>query len=407
MAVVIIVAMVISTAVIVRPVEKVMKNAQKPQKSPAAERGQRAEGLLADIFEQAGWRVERHPKHQRSELDMIVRDSKGVVYAVEVKAAVEGRFDRLLPLFSLAVLQSLHGAGKNAAPLAVIAAPKISQRAAQQILEFAGRYAPDAAAGVIDFEGLRLFRGPHLETLNAEAPKSSMAPKSQRVSGHLFSDLNQWMLKVLLAPEVPEELLSGPRQQCRNASQLAEAAQVSMMSAFRLVQQLQNEGYLSESDSYLTLVRREDLFRRWQASALRSVKEIPMRYLLKGDPRVQLRKVLNSGRSCLALFAAAEALKLGFVEGVPPYIYVERIRPADLASFKNLRQCEPGEAPDLILRQAPAPESVFRGMVSANGTAACDVLQVWLDVSSHPSRGREQADLIRNKVLGKIIEGKR
>ena len=51
------------------------------------------------------------------------------------------------------------------------------------------------------------------------------------------------MLKVLLAPEVPEELLSAPREQYRNASQLAEAAQVSVMSAFRFVQQLQVEGY--------------------------------------------------------------------------------------------------------------------------------------------------------------------
>jgi hypothetical protein len=383
-----------------------MKNAEKSQKSPAAERGQRAVGLLADIFEQAGWRVERQPKHQRSELDMIVRDSKGVVYAVEVKAAVEGRVDRLLPLFSQAVLQSLHGADRAAAPLAVVAAPKISQGAAEQILKFAEHYAPNTAAGVIDFEGLRLFRGLHLETLNAAAPKSSIAAKSRRVSGHLFSDLNQWMLKVLLAPEVPEKLLSAPRERYRNASQLAENARVSIMSAFRLIQQLQHEGYLSEFDPYLSLVRREDLFRRWQASAVRSVKEIAMRYLLKGDPRVQLRKIINSGRSCLALFAAAEALKLGFVEGVPPYIYVERIRPPDLALFKNLRQCEPGEPPDLILRQAPAPESVFSGLVRANGMNACDVLQVWLDVSSHPSRGREQADLIHRKVIGKLIEGK-
>ena len=111
--------------------------------------------------------------------------------------------------------------------------------------------------------------------------------------------------------------------------------------------------------------------------------------------------------ACLALFAAAEALKLGFVEGVPPYVYVQRIRSADLASFKNLRQCEPGEPPDVILRQAPAPKSVFRGMVSANGMAACDVVQVGLDVSSHPSRGREPAELIRRKGLGQIIEGKR
>jgi hypothetical protein len=382
-----------------------MKHSEKPKESPAIERGHRAESLVADIFEQAGWRVEREP-HRRSRLDMIVR-RPGVVYAVEVKAAVEGRADRLVPLFSQAVLQSLHGAGQNAAPLAVVAAPKISQGAAKQVLEFAERYAPDAAAGVIDFEGLRLFRGPQLEALNAEAPhKSSIASKSRRVSGHLFSDLNQWMLKVLLASEIPENLLSAPRGQYRNASQLARAAKVSVMSAFRFVQQLQDEGFLSESGPYLNLVRRDELFRRWQASSVRSVKEVPMRFLLKGEPRVQLRRMLNSGRACLALFAAAEALKLGFVEGVPPYVYVERIRPANLAAWKNLRPCESSERPDIVLRQAPAPQSVFRGLVRPDGIASCDVLQVWVDVSSHPSRGREQADLIRKKVLNRVIGGK-
>jgi hypothetical protein len=382
-----------------------MKNPEKPQKSAAIERERRAESLLADIFEQAGWRVEREP-HQKSQFDMIVR-RPGVVYAVEVKAAVEGRGDRLVPLFSQAVLQSLRSAGQNAAPLAVVAAPKISQSAANQVLQFAEHYAPDAAAGVIDFEGLRLFRGPHLEGLNAEAPqRSAMASKSPRVSGHLFSDLNQWMLKVLLGPEVPEDLLSAPRGQYRNASQLAGAAKVSVMSAFRFVQQLKDEGYLSESSPYLSLVRREDLFRRWQASAVRSVKEMSMHYLLKGEPRAQLRKMLSNGRACLALFAAAEALKLGFVEGVPPYVYVERIQPSNLAAWKNLRQCEPGERPDLILRQAPAAQSVFRGLVRPEGLAASDVIQVWVDVSSHPSRGREQADLIRKRILARVIEGK-
>ena len=402
--------LVINTAVIINmatvsaatPALKAMKNSEKPKKSAAAERGQRAQGLLADIFKQAGWRVERRPK---GELDMIVRRHDGVAYAIEVKAAIEGRADRLLPLFSQAVLQSLHGAGQKAAPLAVVAAPKISQGAAKQILEFGAHYAPDAAAGVIDFEGLRLFQGPHLEGLNAEAPrKSSIASKPPRVSGHLFSDLNQWMLKVLLASEIPENLLSAPRGQYRNASQLARAANVSVMSAFRFLQHLQDEGFLSESGPYLNLVRRDELFHRWRASAVRSIKEVPMRFLLKGEPRAQLRRMLNSGRACLALFAAAEALKLGFVEGVSPYVYVERIGPASLPAWKNLRPCESGERPDLILRQAPAPQSVFRGLVTPDGMASCDVLQVWVDVSSHPSRGREQADLIRKRVLAKVIE---
>jgi hypothetical protein len=37
--------------------------------------------------------------------------------------------------------------------------------------------------------------------------------------------------------------------------------------------------------------------------------------------------------------------------------------------------------------------------------AACDVLQVWLDVGSHPARGREQADVIRKRVLQRLIDG--
>jgi len=406
MAVVIIVAVSINMAVIRQVGAKKMKNPEKPEKPAAIERAQRAESLLAEMFERAGWRVERKP-NPRSRLDMIVR-RPGVVYAVEVKAAVEGRADRLVPLFSQAVLQSVQGAGPNAKPLAVVAAPRISQGAADQVLKFAERYAPDAAAGVIDFEGLSLFRGSHLEGLNAEPPhKSPIASKAPRLSGNLFSDLNQWMVKVLLAQELPERLLSAPRGQYRNASELARAAKVSVMSAFRFVQQLQEEGFLSESGPYLNLVRRDELFRRWQASAIRSVKEVRMRFQLKGEPRTQLHRMLKSGRACLALFAAAEALKLGFVEGVPPYVYVERIRPGNLAAWKNLRPCESGERPDIILRQAPTPQSIFRGMVRPDGIASCDVLQVWVDVSSHPSRGREQADLIRKRILNRVIGEKR
>jgi hypothetical protein len=387
----------------------VMKHPKRTTKSSAAlERGQQAVSLLAEIFQKAGWRVESKPKGHNSELDMIVRLSGDVIYAVGLQAAVEGRADRLLPLFSQAVLQSQHGAAGNARPLAVVAAPKISHGAAQQIFEFAERYAPNVAVGVIDFEGLRSFRGPHLDGLNAEVPrKASIATKATIFAGHLFSDLNQWMLKILLATEFSEELLSAPRGEYRNASQLAQAANVSIMSAFRFVQQLQSEGFLSESSSYLNLVRRQELFQRWQASTLRPIKEVNMRFLLKGQPTTQLSRFLYRSHACLALFAAAQALKLGFVEGVPPYVYVERIQPSSLAALKNIRPCEPGESPDLIVRQAPAPQSIFRGIVRPKGMPVSDVLQVWLDVSSHPSRGREQADLIRKRVLEPVIRENR
>jgi DNA-binding MurR/RpiR family transcriptional regulator len=51
----------------------------------------------------------------------------------------------------------------------------------------------------------------------------------------------------MLAPEVPEQLLSAPRGLYENASQLARSASVSVMSAFRFLQQLK------EQDTYRSL----------------------------------------------------------------------------------------------------------------------------------------------------------
>jgi hypothetical protein len=368
----------------------------------APARGQQAENLLAELFAGAGWRVRREAKDAA---DMVVR-RRGIEYVVEVKSASEGRVDRLIPLWSQAWLQAARAAGGNGPALAVIAAPRISRSAAEQVLKFAGEYAPAAAAGVIDFAGLRLFHGEQLEGLNSDdadvAPVARVARDDQ---GDLFSDLNQWMLKVLLAPELPERLLSAPRDRYRNASKLAVAAQVSVMSAFRLVQQLGREGFLHESSGHLALVRRPELFRRWQTSASRRVAEVPMRFLIRGSKTpVELRRVLQGGHACLGLFAAAEALHLGFVRGVPPHVYVPRVQ-SPVASWKNVVPVEGNEPPDVIVRQASAPQSVFRGQVHADGVPVSDILQVWLDVSSHPARGQEQADLIRKKVLKAIIDG--
>jgi hypothetical protein len=385
---------------------KHVENRGLESRSSAPSREKQAEDLLEELFSQAGWRVRRNVRrHGHSRLDMVVSRGK-VSYAIEVKASAEGRGDRLIPLWSQACLQAARAAGEHDPPLAVVAAPRISPRVANQVLDFASEYAPDAAAGVIDFSGLRLFRGPHLEGLDSEGDCLPAAAKSvHSESADPFSDLNQWMLKVLLAPELPDNLLSAPRGQYRNASQLARAANVSVMSAFRLVQQLQRDGYLHESEPYLNLVRREDLFKRWQAASARRVKEVPMRFILRGDPQVELKRMLRSSRACLGLFAAAEALHFGFVRGVPPYVYVQRLGPASIAAWKNVVPAEAGEQPDVILRQAPAPQSVFRGLVRANEMPVSDILQVWLDVSSHPSRGQEQADLIHDRVLEPVIRG--
>lgn len=383
----------------------VMQSVELSKPSPA-DRWRVAADRFRLMLESDGWKLESVPRESAYEADLLLRRGS-VSYAVELKAASEGRGDRLVPLFAQAALQVQRIARRTALPLAVVCAPKVPIAVAEQVLEFAGKYVPDdLAVGVFDFQGLAVFRGPGLESLNAQPSGSPRSVSPLRQPRPLFSDLNQWMLKVLLANELPEHLLSAPRGHYRNASQLARAAHVSVMSAFRFVEELRENGYLHESASSLQLVRRESLFARWQAANDRAAREIPMRFRLPGNSEGQLRKIVSGGRACLALFAAADALRLGFVKGVSPHVYVERVQPANIAAWKSLRGCEPGESPDVVLRQAPAPRSVFRAMVRVDGVAASDVLQVWLDVAAHPSRGAEQAELIRRRVLEPIISRK-
>jgi hypothetical protein len=374
-----------------------------PELSDSRARGQQAEQAVAAALRDGGWTVSRATVSGNLHADLVA-EREGLRYVVEVKATAEGRSDRLIPLWSQACLQAARVAGSGGA-LAAVVAPRIAPAAADRILDFAERYAPEVAVAILDFAGFRRFRGTGLEGLDADGPDRGAMPRGTATTpADLFSDLNQWLLKVLLAPAIPENLLSSPRERFRNASQLARAAGVSPMSAHRFVQQLNDEGHLDRSARDVRLMDLGRLLARWQATAARPTREVPVRVLL-GDPGPEAARIARESEACLGFFAAADALHLGFVHGVPPYVYVRRVASALEQQPKNLSAAERHEVPDLILRQPRAPHSVFRAMVRRDGMGVSDVLQVWLDVSGHPSRGQEQADLIRRRVLQAVLDG--
>jgi hypothetical protein len=392
-------------------------------------RGAQFEALLADVFRRAGWKVQRDVRFGNLEIDLVVARPP-YQYAVEMKVASEARRDRVLPLLSQAILQAQAAARsepKLSAPLAVIAASHISESLLPAIREFAHDYAPDVAIGMIDLGGLCSFFGPGLESLNAphvRSAKRSIVPV-QASPSQLFSDLNQWMLKVLLAPRIPAPLLSAPRREYQNVSQLAEASNVSVMSAFRFARQLQEESFLDSDSHKLQLVRIDELMRRWQAASLRSLKDLPMRWILRRDPEQQLREAVKAyeksaeaqpkskrrvasplPRICLGLFSAADALGAGFVHGAPAHLYIERPDNPQAIEFLGLAPAEAAHQVDVFLRVPPARNAVFRAAVSRDGIPVSDILQVWLDVSAHPSRGKEQAEEIRRRFLSSLFNGK-
>lgn len=326
--------------------------------------------------------------------------------AVEIKTPAEGRTDRVIPLLAQAILQAqaYAHATPGAQPLAVIYLKDASETLISQVGRFVDNYASSTAIGLVAKSGLRYFRDPdlELEALNA-VPSASSRRRTSPITGapvNLFSDLNQWMLKVLLAPDLPPELLRASRERFRTGVEFAQGAGVSTMSASRLLQHLRKEGYLDESSSTLRLVRREELLRRWQAASMKSPIQMPMRFLLKASVETQVHQLLLSDPSqiCLGLFSAANALHLGHVSGVPPHVYVPKLSRLEGKAWRGLIAMTSG-APDLIVREAGSPQSMFRGAVMREGVACADVIQTWLDVSHHPARGEEQAAVIYDQIL--------
>lgn len=326
---------------------------------------------------------------------------------VAVRAIAEGRADRLIPLWAQTWLEAQHHARRGSTPVAIVGADRISPKAAESILAFIRTYAPDAVGGVMDLQGHRRFTGAGLEQLNA-APSLRPRARPNRAlparRGKLFSDLNQWMLKVLLAPRIPEPLLMAPREPLRGASALAAAADVSVMSASRLVRELEHEGFLDTESPTLRLVRVDDLLRRWQAAvSAEPIREQHWRAVLPGQAAKALERWMEGGDACWALFVAAQQHWFGFVEDVVPYAYVKGAQAEDRLAANGFIPAGPGERPDVLVRQPAAQESVFRGMVYPGRRPSTDIIQTWLDVSSHPTRGKEQADRIWRKVFAPLL----
>jgi hypothetical protein len=373
--------------------------------------------LLVDIFREDGWDVKRELFSAGKCADLVIARGD-LVYIVALKVSSQGRRDRLVALLAQAILEARAAAqtsGSPAVPLAIVAAPLIPRSTVNGLVSFLAEVAPDATVGIFDLEGFRRFFGPGLESLLG-APTRTARSEKLRVpdSANLFSDLNQWMLKVLLAPLVSEDLLQAPRGEYRNATDLAEAAKVSVMSAFRFVRQLRQEGFLDNDSESLRLVRKQELMHRWQATYLRSAPGLPLCWIDRVRNEYRLPAVLRvyngptsvrqrpAPRACLGLSAAAELLGFGHVPRILPNFYLESLDRAVLDSM-GLSPDGAEYRPDLLVRVPSFQESIFRAAINRDGVPVTDILQVWLELSSHPDRDEAQATAISQRVLPQVF----
>jgi hypothetical protein len=135
---------------------------------------------------------------------------------------------------------------------------------------------------------------------------------------------------------------------------------------------------------------------------VRAAFSIPVREPLAVlEPRV--RAFHSAGqRIAWGGFAAIARLGFQFVHGVPLHLYVDDLSEATLRRL-NLVRAESNQASQIILRKSRWPESVFRAAVERGGQPTTDILQSWLDVSQHPARGSEQANVLWTRVLAPAL----
>lgn len=320
------------------------------------------------------------------------------------------RTDRLVPQLALALLQARQrsGAGKHAIPFPLVVVEKATVASFVHVKLFAAQYlAKDEALGVLSMDGTSCIIGDGISDLSVRPSRRSFG-FVPRAPVTLFSDTHQWLLKVLLAEHFPEELLTANRGPFVSGRQLADAAGVSAVTANRFLHVLKEMGFLDTTEDVLQIIRHKELFLRWRAAANESRNEVALRFMWRSELPSQFQSMLEdpSADAILGLFGAAEAMGLHHVNGVHQYVYVPRLSLVNLdeGPWDALTLAPEGTVPDFYLRQSPAPISISKGAVRKGAKRYTDVIQTWLDVSFHPSRGQEQANLIQEKYLRNLFE---
>ena len=104
------------------------------------------------------------------------------------------------PLMSLRHTADIRGGkGGPVEALAAVGAPRMSKSMVRKLNAFADRYLIDVAWCIVDASGVRPVRGLDLEVVEEGG---ALHRDPQVSSSTPFSDLGQWLLKVLLAVEL-------------------------------------------------------------------------------------------------------------------------------------------------------------------------------------------------------------
>ncbi len=323
---------------------------------------------------------------------------------VGIKVASAPRVSEVLGQFARGVLElQRYRRKKRDIVISFVGLDRFGSKLEEEVRAFFRLNAPEAGWGLEDSRGRAVLEIPALgvKWTRMARPEREAAASSDRVERQLFTDLNRWMLKILLLRNVPKDVWGGPRDFPRHPTDLARIAGVSIEKAHRFVLSFESEGYLRRTPGGIRLVRLRDLLEVWlqqeRGELARTVEVRPLLPVGKGDEPA----LPPTATKWAVLGGAMAAKRRWLLHSSGPHVPLVHVRIPieDALREGGLQVTDPMDA-SLRLRRPRYPMSVFRGVVPrGEKLALVDLWQMGLDSITADSRGVEQAEYILGRVL--------
>lgn len=337
----------------------------------------------------------------RGAVDFVAHRPSGLVIG-EVRQSGSASIDSVLGLLARGVLRSRNRVSTSSTtPLVLAIVPRVGARTERAVHQFMSENAADCGWALTDQTGATRIVIPSLGIDVEERGVVNQPRWQKRGSTRLFSDLNRWMLKVLLLAHAPPNLWNGPRANISNATELHRVAMVSVAKAHQFCDAIEKSGFLVRGPGGLTVVRKKMLMETWfHNERARRTDLLAVRSIF--DRTADLHEVLCrpgiAGDFAVSGFEACRLLGILHASVIRPEVYVIGDLESALDAL-DLEVCDERDA-QFFLRKAQFGQSILRGRLVQENLPIVDVLQAALDVCDQAARGAEQAEYIVNHVLG-------
>jgi hypothetical protein len=287
-------------------------------------------------------------------------------------------------------------------PVFVVAGNRIGRKTISEVELFMSQNLSNLEWGLIDARGTVRLKARSLALDVAEYSVPVRSESSSRHSRRLFSDLNRWMLKILLLGQMPGAWWGGPREKPNTPTELHRVAGVSVETAHRFVRTMDELDFIRRSRQGLKLVRVEAMVDAWMAAErLNPPGRIPVQWFISEEARLEYA-FPPVGNTAVVVGGFEACRRHGILHTEPPglEIHVDRNWRTEIEDWE-VEMCESDEA-DLFLLESPYPQSVFKGSIRHDDLSTVDILQTALDVVHSPTRGMEQAEFVMEHVLSAL-----